>query len=156
MSFHIFLPTVFSQLILLCVCYTSTYPLYIYKLVQSYFSSNLLVPLVIQGVTSDSQAEIPRIIQVAAKLLKSDIKSVSQSRDTFPHAKQISAVDEAVFLLDSLYALLKTTDRRVLSNVQAVMQAASPHMLTALLQIEHAVQPSLSSLQFLLSDRYSQ
>jgi len=95
----------------------------------------------------NSQDEKLRIIQTAAKLLKSDMKMVSQPQDTYPQASEMSSTDEAIsFVPESLCLLLrllfvgKNTETKVASIGQAILQATRPRVITAPLQLGLGVQ----------------
>ena len=100
-----------------------------------------------QPNSNDSDAEKMKIIQTAAKLLKSDIKCVQQMRESYPDASEMSSPNASCeYLPDSLQILLqalfvgKETHRKVASIGQAIMQATRPRVLIAPLQLGLAVQ----------------
>ena len=88
-----------------------------------------------------------RIIQTAAKLIKSEVKSVVQLNDIYPTSAEMFSTDSALaFVPESLEQLLrklavgKKTDTKIASIGQAIMQFARPRTLIAPLQIGLGVQ----------------
>ena len=88
-----------------------------------------------------------RIIDTAAKLIKSEVKLVVQLNDNYPTSAKMSSTDSALaFVPDSLEQLLrklavgKKTDTKIASIGQAIMQFARPRALIAPLQIGLGVQ----------------
>ena len=92
------------------------------------------------------KSEKIRIIETTAKLLKSDIKLLEQSCDTYPDSTQISVEEAFIFLPNSLRVLLedlfadKDSKKKVGSIGQAIIQATGPRVLVSPLQIGLAVQ----------------
>lgn len=83
-----------------------------------------------------------RIIETAAKLIKSEVKSVVQSSDVYPMSAEMSSTEVALsFLPESLKHLLtklavgKNVDTKIASLGQAIMQCIRPRVLIAPLQI---------------------
>ena len=95
---------------------------------------------------NDLESEKIHIIETAAKLLKSDIKLLKQSCDTYPDSTQISVEEALIFLPNSLQVLLedlfagKDSKKKVGSIGQAIIQATRPRVLVSPLQIGLAVQ----------------
>ena len=88
-----------------------------------------------------------RIIETAAKLIKSEVKSVVQLNDNYPTSAEMSSTDSALaFVPESLEQLLrklavgKKTDTKIASIGQAIMQFARPKALISSLQIGLGVQ----------------
>jgi 5'-3' exonuclease len=100
-----------------------------------------------QPKDSDPEAEKLRLIETAANLIKSDVKSVVQLKDTYPTSLSMSDISEATnYIPESLRLLLNTVfagkDKRLkmCSLGQAIMQAARPRVMTAPLQLGLGVQ----------------
>ena len=96
---------------------------------------------------NDSEAEKLRLIEAAGNLIKSDIKSVLQSKDVYPTSLSMSNITDAVgFLPESLQRLLNVMfvghkkDIRVCSLGQAIMQAVRPRVLITPIQLGLGVQ----------------
>jgi hypothetical protein len=88
-----------------------------------------------------------RIIETAAKLIKSDIQEVNQTNDSYASCHELSSVEEAMsYLPESLKLLLtvlfRSKDREVklASLGRAIMQAIRPRVLLAPLQVGLGVQ----------------
>ena len=88
-----------------------------------------------------------RIIETAAKLTKSEVKSVVQLNDNYPTSAEMSSTDSALaFVPESLEQLLrklavgKKTDTKIASIGQAIKQFARPRALIVPLQIGLGVQ----------------
>ena len=87
-----------------------------------------------------AESETMRIIGTAAKLIKSDIKSMVTSSDSYPNKEHLSSADVLQFLPKSLHRLLQLlfvgqdTDLKQASIGQAIMQAVRPRVLLAPLQ----------------------
>lgn len=85
-----------------------------------------------------------RIIKTAAKLIRDDIKSVMTSHELYPD--MMSEEENVNFLPESLRLLLealfvgKNVRTKTASIGQAVIQAARPQVLLALLQIGLGIQ----------------
>ena len=104
-------------------------------------AANILYDFYQEQKKDDPNMEKMRIIKAAAKLIKSDIKSVDSSNDVYPTRDQMSSTDMALqFIPKSLLTLLqglfvgKHTDLKVASIGQAIMQATRPRVLLAPLQ----------------------
>ena len=87
-----------------------------------------------------------RIIETAAKLIKSDVKTVTPDGTFYPSSADMSSTDTALsYLPDSLQLLLQTMavgnmEKRTASIGQALMQYMRPRTLIPPLQIGLAVQ----------------
>lgn len=95
----------------------------------------------------DPETEKLRIVMAAAKLIKSDIKEIEGTGDTFPSTRDMSSAEEALkFVPDLLRSFLdkifvgKDNDLKLASIAQAIIQASRPRMLLAPLQLGLAVQ----------------
>jgi 5'-3' exonuclease len=95
----------------------------------------------------DEEAQRRAIIETAARLIKSDIKSnVPPVTDSYPQADQLKVDSAMDFLPDTLQNMLKylfvgkDTHRKVASIGQAIVQAVRPRAVIAPLQIGLAVQ----------------
>lgn len=108
--------------------------------------------------SEDPEAEKIRVIQMAAELIKSDIKSMKCSKAEYPTPEDLSSVEEAIrYLPESLKLLLETLfvgvskTLKVASIGQAIMQASRPRVLLAPLQVGLGVQfHHLFGSQFLI------
>ena len=110
-------------------------------------ASTILRDFFKQPKDTDSYMNRFRLIEAAANIIKSDIKSVEQSKNIYPPSLYMSTIPEATnFLPKSLMALLnamlvgKDKDEKLCSLGKAMMQAARPRVLIAPLQIGLAVQ----------------
>jgi hypothetical protein len=87
-----------------------------------------------------------QIIEAAAKLIKQDIREMSQTRDTYPSTEDLSTETAKQFLPPSLLLLLMTlfcgkdSRSKIPSIGQAIMQATRPRILLAPLLIGLGVQ----------------
>ena len=88
-----------------------------------------------------------RIIEVAARLIKSDIESVDVSSDVYPNGAEMSSVDESLqFVPALLHSFVKTlsaekdVNLKITSVGQEVMQSVRPRVLIAPLQLGLGVQ----------------
>ena len=87
-----------------------------------------------------------RLIEAAAKLIKSDIKSIEPSKDSYPTAEEMNAEKAVEFLPESLCTLLRVlfpganSGIKVASLGQAVIQATRPRVLLCPLQLGLGVQ----------------
>ena len=100
-----------------------------------------------QPKKSNNTAEKMRLIETAAKLIKSDVKSVEETKEVYPDSSTMTSTDEAMsFLPESLKLLLqklavgKDADKKIASLGQAIMQCIRPRVLIAPLQIGLGVQ----------------
>ena len=100
-----------------------------------------------QPKDSDPEAEKVRLIETAAILIRSDVKSVVQLKGTYPTNLSMSGIFEATnYIPESLCLLLNTIlvgeEKRleVCSLGQTIMQAARPRVLIAPLQLGLGVQ----------------
>ena len=83
-----------------------------------------------QPKETDPESEKNRTIEAASKLIKSDIKSVTQPMDAYPTCSQLSSTDETLWylpsslriFLESLFVGMDTT-KKISSIGQAIMQA---------------------------------
>ena len=92
-------------------------------------------------------ADTLRIFKTAAKLIKSDIRSVNQIKDSYASCHELSSVEEAVsFLPESLQLMLSTSftfkgeQVKLASIGQAIMQATRPREISAPLQVGLGIQ----------------
>lgn len=88
-----------------------------------------------------------RIIETAAKLIKSEVKSVVQLNKGYPTSAEMSSTNSALsFVPESLKQLLtkhavgKNVDTKIASLGKAIMQCTRPRALIAPLQIGLGVQ----------------
>ena len=95
----------------------------------------------------DCNADKLRIIKTAAKLIKSDIQSVNQIKDSYASCHELSSVEEAVsFLPESLQLMLSTLftfkgeQVKLASLGQAIMQATRSRAILAPLQVGLGIQ----------------
>lgn len=93
------------------------------------------------------EKEKQRIVLTAAKLIKSEIKSMDSNDKSYPCADGISSVERALdFIPDLLKSFLKSIlvgkeiDLKVASIAQAIIQSTIPRMILAPLQLGLAVQ----------------
>lgn len=100
-----------------------------------------------QKKLEDAGAEKMRIIGTAAKLIKTDIQSVTQSKETYASMHELSSVEEAIsFLPDSLRLLLHNLfpsqgQRVKLASLgHSIMQATRPRTILAPLHVGLGVQ----------------
>lgn len=89
----------------------------------------------------DPEAEKIRIIEAAAKMIKSDIKQGEPDQSCYPLAEDLSNIDDAVSVLpESLRIFLRTVmsgqnkELKMASIGQALMQAARPRLQVSPLQ----------------------
>jgi len=95
----------------------------------------------------DPNREKMKTVEAATKLIKSDIKEVYASREMYPASADISSPQKGVeYLPQTLQLLLsnlfvgKDTDTKVAAIGQSIMQATSPRVLIAPLQLGLGVQ----------------
>lgn len=95
----------------------------------------------------DCDADKLRIIKTAAKLIKSDIQAVNQTKESYTSCNELSSVEEALlFLPDSLQLMLSTLftskgeEVKLASIGQSIMQATRPRGILAPLQVGLGVQ----------------
>jgi len=87
-----------------------------------------------------------KIVETAVKLVQDDIKAVQTFHRAYPACNELWSDDSISFLSESLKILLegmiigKDVQTKVASIGQAIMQAARPQVLLALLQIRLSVQ----------------
>ena len=105
-------------------------------------ASKLLHNLYSLPKSEDPEIEKRKIIDTAAKLLKSDIKSVPTSKDIFPTSGDISAPQKCIdYMPDSLQQLLnylfvgKDTKAKQAAIGQAVLETVRPRVMLAPLQV---------------------
>ena len=110
-------------------------------------ASAILHDFYCQTKQDDSGADKMRIIETAAKLIKSDIQSVIQTKDSYASFHELSSVDEAIsFLPESLQLMLRvlfpsqSAQVKLASLGQSIMQATRPRILLAPLQVGLGVQ----------------
>ena len=94
----------------------------------------------------DPEKEKTRIIEAAAKLIRDEIKEVKISNGHYPGLDKLGSDESINFLPASLRLLLtglimgKEPQTKIASIRQAIMQAAQPRVLLALLQIGLGIQ----------------
>ncbi len=95
----------------------------------------------------DSKYEVLRIIHTAAKLIRSDIKSMNSLCDNYPSTEQMADSGAALkYLPDTLQAFLqvlftgKNTEMKRASVGQAIMQGTRPRIILAPLQFGLALE----------------
>ena len=95
----------------------------------------------------DTEEERYRIIETAAKLIKSEIKNIDVSSDVYPTSAVMSEVEEALkFIPDILKSFLellfvgKDIKLKLASVGQAIVQAVRPRVILAPLQLGLGVQ----------------
>lgn len=95
----------------------------------------------------DSEQEKLRLVQAAAELIKSDIKSRESTGDAYPSSDDIASLEKnSDFVPESLRLFLRTifsdkkAERKIATIGQAIVQAARPRILVEPLQIGLAVQ----------------
>jgi hypothetical protein len=110
-------------------------------------ASALIQDFYYQPKQGNCDAEKLRLVETAAKLIKNDMKSVTQSKDVYPSSGEITSAEEAMaFIPGSLQLLLQTLavgndrDTKIASLGQAIMQCIRPRVLIAPLQIGLGVQ----------------
>lgn len=88
-----------------------------------------------------------RIVETAAKLLKSDIKNLDISSYNFPSSDQISSIEKNLEFIPDLLRLFlrilfvgKDVELQIASVGQAIVQATSPRVILAPLQLGIGVQ----------------
>ncbi|KAK3101064.1 hypothetical protein FSP39_000693 [Pinctada imbricata] len=95
--------------------------------------------------TEDSEEEKNRIILAAAKLIKSDIRSVPVEREYYPSTDTLSSGQKNLDFVPKglqhfLRELIPESQLKMTSIGQAIMQASRPRSLIAPLQLGLAVQ----------------
>lgn len=113
-------------------------------------ASSIISEFYSQPRGTDLEAEKLRLIEATVKLIKSDIKSIVQSKDLYPTTLEMNSVQEtSAFLPNTLRHFLdclfvgKNKDVKALkvsSIGQALMQATRPKVLLAPLQLGLGVQ----------------
>ena len=98
-----------------------------------------------QSEKNDSTREKMRVIETAAKLIKRDIKSISQCKEYYTTSEEMSAEKAMAFLPESLCTLLQilfplSSSTKVASLGQAIIQAVRPRALLCPLQLGLGVQ----------------
>ena len=93
------------------------------------------------------EAEKIRIIQTAAKLIKSDIKSLAQEKNLYPKYEEMASLENACsFLPESLHIFLqglftsRDANVKLASLGQAIVQASRPRVILSPLQLGLGVQ----------------
>ena len=94
-----------------------------------------------------SEIEKMRIIKTAAKLIKNDIKSLTQQKDVYPKRHEMASAEEACsFLPESLTVFLQDlftsadAKLKIASIGQAVIQATRPRVILSPLQLGLGIQ----------------
>ena len=110
-------------------------------------ASKILQEFYCQSKQDNPDTDKLRIIQTAAKLIKSDIQSVSRAKDIYASCHELSSVEEGIaYLPESLHTMLdilfpsKGGQIQLASLGQAIMQATRPRVLLAPLQLGLGVQ----------------
>ena len=98
-----------------------------------------------QSTKDDSTSEKMRVIETAAKLIKSDLKLITHSKDHYPTSEEMNAEKAMAFVPESLRILLQTlfpvnSSTKVASLGQAITQAARPRAILCPLQLGLGVQ----------------
>ena len=100
-----------------------------------------------ERLNENSDDEKLRIIQTAAKLIQSDVKSMDTQNEVYPSVDDIESVDDALdYLPDTLQLLLRTmfvgkrNDVKLAAIGQTIVQAIRPRALLAPLQLGLGVQ----------------
>ena len=95
----------------------------------------------------DSKSEVMRIIQTAAKLIRSEIKSIDASCESYPSSEQMTNSEMALkYVPETLQEFLqvlftgKNTDMKRASIGQAIMQGTRPRVILAPLQFGLALE----------------
>jgi len=110
-------------------------------------AASILTKFFQQSRLLDCELEKLRVVETAASLIKSDIKSVLQSKDVYPSSHQMSnTTDNLSYLPNTLQHFLdvllvgKEKNVKVGSIGQALMQATRPKVLLTPLQLGLGVQ----------------
>ena len=100
-----------------------------------------------ERLNENSDDEKLRIIQTAAKLIESDVKSMNTQNEVYPSVDDIESADDALdYLPDTLQLLLRTmfvgkrNDVKLAAIGQSIVQAIRPRALLAPLQLGLGVQ----------------
>ena len=95
----------------------------------------------------DSKSEVIRIIQTAAKLIRSEIKSIDASGESYPSSEQMANSEMALkYVPETLQEFLqvlftgKNTEMKRASIGQAIMQGTRPRVILAPLQFGLALE----------------
>ena len=95
----------------------------------------------------DEAEKAKRIVETAAKLLKSDIKNLDVSSDSYPSSDQMSSVEHNLEFIPEFLRLFlrilfvgKDVELQIASVGQAIVQAARPRVVLAPLQLGLGVQ----------------
>lgn len=96
---------------------------------------------------NDDEDETKRIIETAARLIKSDIKNIYVSGDVYPTSAKMSTIEETLnFVPDLLQIFLRTlfvgksVNLKLASVGQAIVQAVRPRVILAPLQLGLGVE----------------
>ncbi len=87
-----------------------------------------------------------RLIEAAAKLIKSDIKSIIQCKAYYPTSEEMSIEKTLNFIPESLHMFLqvlfptKNASKKIASLGQAIIQATRPRVVLCPLQLGLGVQ----------------
>jgi len=110
-------------------------------------ASSIINDFYCQPKKDDHEAEKVRIVETAAKLIKSDIKNLEVASKEYPSSDAMSSVEQAMgFITDLLKSFLKPlvtgvdVDLKLASIGQAIMQAVRPKAILAPLQLGLGVQ----------------
>ena len=101
----------------------------------------------LQPKTEDVQVEESRIIQTAARLIESEIRSKESTNEHYPESADMSSVDTALEFVPGLLQTFlrivftgKDVNLKLASIGQAIVQAARPRAIIAPLQLGLGVQ----------------
>ena len=107
----------------------------------------------------DEAEKAKRIVETAAKLLKSDIKNLDVSSDSYPSSDQMSSVEHNLEFIPEFLRLFlrilfvgKDVELQIASVGQAIVQAARPRVVLAPLQLSNA-SPFCIKVPYRLSAR---
>ncbi|CAG2250738.1 unnamed protein product [Mytilus edulis] len=110
-------------------------------------ASEILHEFYNQPKDEDIQVKQKRLIEVAAKLILNDIKSIPTNKEVYPDPSILSSISaNQEFLPSSLRTFLTTllnsmtSDIKICSIGQAVMQATRPRVIMAPLQVGLGIQ----------------
>ena len=108
------------------------------EILRSYFNS--------RTQTGDEESEKRRLLETAAKLIKSDIKNIVPHVNEYPSTETLKLQNALDYVPESLRIVLnalfvgKETEQKVASIGHAIIQAVLPRAVIAPLQIGLAVQ----------------
>lgn len=118
-----------------------------FKIIYRYSAEHIISDFYKTKRKLNSEAEKKRIIELAFKLIRSDILSMPKNKQEYPHPHDLEDIDkQSAFVPTMLSDLLagitkmKKHDLKVVSIGQAIVQAARPRALLAPIQIGLGVQ----------------